>query len=169
MPCRADSSRRNQMQAELDEGGEKFSRKSVRVFRVVRGQSADERARHRVVGPFALRTDTDRAAVTSRRESFQARASFRRLTLRSATGFSRREKRHLGDSPPLSPLVAADVSPLILIFKAGGKLEPTHVGLLRCSDGVPFNLLPRGDGVERACERGKGDDDVGGGLGSNLR
>jgi hypothetical protein len=47
-----------------------------------------------MVGSVALRTNIDRAAVTLGRGSFKAHERFRRLTLRSATGFSQREKRH---------------------------------------------------------------------------
>jgi hypothetical protein len=49
-----------------------------------------------MVGQVALRRDTDRAAVTLWFGKFLARERFRRLTLRSATGLSQRDKLHLG-------------------------------------------------------------------------
>jgi hypothetical protein len=56
-----------------------------------------------LVGQVALRLGTDRAAVILRRGSFSVCEGFRRLTLRSATGLSQRDKPHPRSAQPMKP------------------------------------------------------------------
>jgi len=54
-----------------------------------------------MVGQVALQLGTDRAAVILRRGSFSVCERFRRLTLRSATGLSQRDKLHPSSARPM--------------------------------------------------------------------